>query len=76
MPKDPKGRKRPADVVKNAVHVMKIATGEIQEPIASTKNLAAIELGKRGGLARVQNTTKSRRSAIARKAARARWRKT
>ena len=31
MPKTPKGAKRPADVVSNAVHVMKIATGEIEE---------------------------------------------
>jgi hypothetical protein len=30
MPKDPKGRKRPADVIRNAVHVMRIATGEIE----------------------------------------------
>jgi hypothetical protein len=34
MPKDPKGRKRPADVISNAVHVMKIATGEIDDASA------------------------------------------
>ena len=28
MPKGPQGQKRPADVVGNAVHIMKIATGE------------------------------------------------
>lgn len=28
MPKGPKGQKRPADVVSNAVRVMRIATGE------------------------------------------------
>jgi hypothetical protein len=27
MPKGPKGEKRPADVIGNAVHVMRIATG-------------------------------------------------
>ena len=31
MPKGPKGEKRPADVIGNAVHVMKIATGEIED---------------------------------------------
>ena len=31
MPRGPKGEKRPADVIGNAVHVMKIATGEIEE---------------------------------------------
>jgi hypothetical protein len=27
MPKGPQGQKRPADVIGNAVHVMRIATG-------------------------------------------------
>jgi hypothetical protein len=31
MPKTPTGAKRPADVIGNAVHVMRIATGEIEE---------------------------------------------
>jgi hypothetical protein len=30
MPKGPKGEKRPADVIGNAVKVMRIATGEIR----------------------------------------------
>ena len=29
MPKGPKGEKRPADVIGNAVHVLRIATGEM-----------------------------------------------
>ena len=29
MPRGPKGEKRPADVIGNAVHVMRIAPGEI-----------------------------------------------
>jgi hypothetical protein len=33
MPKGPKGQKRPADVISNAVHAMKIATGEIVETL-------------------------------------------
>ena len=31
MPKGPKGEKRPADVIANAVRVMQIATGEAKE---------------------------------------------
>ena len=31
MLRGPKGEKRPADVIVNAVHVMRIATGEIKE---------------------------------------------
>ena len=31
MRKDPRGEKRHADVIGNAVHVMRIATGEIDE---------------------------------------------
>ena len=32
MPKGPRGEKRPADVIGAAVMVMRIATGEIEEP--------------------------------------------
>ena len=35
MPRGPKGEWRPADVVGCAVHVMKIATGEIEEVLPS-----------------------------------------
>ena len=31
MPRGPKGEKRPADVIDNAVHFMRIATGEIED---------------------------------------------
>jgi hypothetical protein len=73
MPKTPKGHKRPADVVSNAVHVMKIATGEIEELTEDGKNAAAVALGRKGGLARAQGLSDSKKRAIARKAARARW---
>jgi hypothetical protein len=36
MPKGPKGQKRPADVIGNAVRVMQIATGEAEEEYAMT----------------------------------------
>ena len=47
MPKGPKGQKRPADVISNAVHVMRIATGEIQEATKDGKNAAAVALALR-----------------------------
>ena len=74
MPKTPKGHKRPADVVSNAVHVMKIATGEIEESGTTDdgRSKAAVELGRKGGLARAQKLSAQRRVAIARQAARAR----
>ncbi len=51
MPKGPKGEKRPADVIGNAVHVMRIATGEAEEEYEAPpeKNAAAAELGRKGG---------------------------
>lgn len=76
MPKGPKGEKRPADVVGNAVKVMQIATGEIEEDIADDgKDKAAVELGKKGGRARAEKMTPERRSEIARRAAAKRWNK-
>jgi hypothetical protein len=33
MPKGPKGQKRPADVIGNAVRVMEIATGQREDGI-------------------------------------------
>jgi hypothetical protein len=74
MPKTPKGHKRPADAIGNAVHVMKIATGEIEESgqTEDGRSKAAVELGRKGGLARASSLSPQRRVAIARKAARAR----
>ena len=74
MPKGPKGQKRPADVVSNAVRVMQIATGEIEESLtADGKSKAAVELGRKGGLARAKKVSKARRFEIARSAAQKRW---
>jgi hypothetical protein len=76
MPKGPKGQKRPADVISNAVHVMKIATGEIDAEVErkqDSKNSAAVELGRMGGEARAKKLSKRKRAAIAAKAANARW---
>lgn len=73
MPTGPKGQKRPADVIGNAVHVMRIATGETEEAAPAPKSAAA-ELGAKGGAARAKKLSKARRAEIARKAAKARWR--
>ncbi len=73
MPKGPNGQKRPADVVGNAVHVMRIATGEIEE--TATPSGAAAEMGRKGGAARAAAITPERRAEIARAAATARWKK-
>jgi len=76
MPTTPKGHKRPADAVSNAVHVMKIATGEIDESLTEDgKNKAAVALGKMGGQARARALSPQRRQDIARKAALTRHRK-
>jgi len=76
MPKGPKGQKRPADVVGNAVRVMQIATGEAEEEFNEEgKNKAAVELGRKGGKARAKKLTKEQRSKIARRAAKSRWEK-
>jgi hypothetical protein len=80
MPKGPHGQKRPADVISNAVHVMRIATGEIKESTADEgKDPAAVAMGrkggKKGGKVRWANLTPEERSEAASLAAQARWRK-
>ena len=50
MPRGPKGERRPADVIGNAVHVMRVLTGEIEDTIPDDgKDPAAKALGKKGG---------------------------
>jgi hypothetical protein len=75
MPKGPQGQTRPADVVSNAVHVMKVLTGEADDadPVGDGKDPAAKALGAKGGAARAANLTPEERRTIAQKAARARW---
>jgi 2-keto-3-deoxy-6-phosphogluconate aldolase len=74
MPRGPKGEKRPSDVIGNAIHVMRIGTGEIEETTTEDgKNAAAVALGRMGGKARAEGMTAKRRKEIAKKAAKARW---
>lgn len=74
MPTGPKGQKRPADVIGNAIRVAKIATGEIEEAAPDDgKDKAAQALGKKGGAARAKSLTPKKRAEIAKKAAAKRW---
>jgi hypothetical protein len=62
-------------VIGNAVRVMQIATGEVED---NPRN-PALEYARKGGLIggrkRAAKLTKKRRTEIATKAARARWKK-
>ena len=66
----PNGKKRPADVLANALHVAKIATGEIEETYVDESKRPG---GQKGGRARADALTPEQRTEIARKAAAARW---
>lgn len=75
MPTGPKGQKRPADVIGNAVKIAQIATGEVEDEIVDDgKDPAAKALGAKGGKARAAKMSPERRAEIARKAAQKRWR--
>ena len=70
MPKGPKGQKRPAGVIENAVRVMQIATGQVDDSLPTESNRA--KAGKSGGRRRANALSSERRSEIAKKAAIAR----
>ena len=76
MPRGPKGEKRPADVIGNAVKVMRIGTGQEEETLTDDgKDKAAVSLGQRGGKARAESMSAADRKRVAAKAAKARWSK-
>ena len=68
MPRGPKGEKRPADVIGNAVHVMRIATGEIEESAPKSGRTRRARRSKSTG----QEPSADERKTIAKKAA-TRW---
>ena len=68
MPRGSNGEKRPRDTVGCAVHVMKIATGEIEEDLPADRE-AKVAAGK----ARAESMTPEERSKLAKAASRARW---
>ena len=73
MPKGPQGQKRPADVIGAAVMVGKIATGEIEDKARDPSTEANRKGGLKGGRARAKALSPKQRSAIAKRAAKARW---
>jgi hypothetical protein len=70
-----RSRKRPRDPNQLAKAIVDDATSDSKK--AKPKNPAAVELGRRGGLkggkARAESMTPEERSAIAKRAAEARW---
>ena len=79
MPRGPKGERRPAETVQNAMLIGRIATGDVADHASESKDATAVRSGKLGGLkggkARAEALSPGKRTAIARKAAAARWRK-
>jgi len=79
MAKQSKKKKRPADLNLLAASIVETATNDQPTINNSGKNPNAVALGRLGGLkggkARAKKLTKKQRSEIARKAAKARWRK-
>jgi hypothetical protein len=67
-----------ADPIQNALRVVEEATGDVLKP-AEGKNVHAQALSalgaSKGGKARAQSLSATKRKLIARKAARARWKK-
>jgi hypothetical protein len=70
---------RPRDPAQLAKLIVDIATGEVEDYADDGKDPSAVELGRRGGLrggrVRSEKMTPAQRSASARKAATARWKK-
>ncbi len=75
MPIGPKGEKRPADGIGNAVKVMRIATGEEEETGRDPEKALHRKGGLKGGKARAKALSSEKRREIASKAAAARWKK-
>ena len=71
---------RPRDPNQRAKLIVDLATGQVEDKDPDEgKNPAAVELGrlggKKGGPARAKKLTATQRAEIAKKAAKARWRK-
>jgi hypothetical protein len=75
MPKGPQGQKRPADVIGNAVHIMRIATGEVEDAKRDPGTEANRKGGLKGGKARAKVLSPEQRQEIAKRAAAKRWAK-
>ena len=76
MPRGPQKQWRPAGTAECAVHIMKIATGELDETFEPPKLDPDPDASKRASVAakaRAASLTPKQRSGIARKAANSRW---
>jgi hypothetical protein len=71
MPKGPRGEKRHADTVQNAMLIGRIATGDVEDAPSAAPNRA--KGGKIGGKARAKALSPTERTDIARKASESRW---
>ena len=71
MPRGPKGEKRHADTVPNAMLIGRIATGEVEDTPSKAPNRA--KGGKAGGASRAAKLSPEERKKIAQKAAKSRW---
>lgn len=73
-------KRPPKDANELAKYILDVTTGEAEKIEPPKKDSAAVELGRRGGLrsaqTRNQRLSPTKRKAIAKKAARARWKKT
>ena len=67
--------KRPRDPIQLGRLIVDIATGQVVDRVEDGKNVAAAELGRKGGEARALTLTKRKRQLIAKKAAAVRWRR-
>jgi len=67
--------KRPRDINQLAKMIVDLSTGEIEEKPESVKAQSGRLGGLKGGIARADKLTPAERSAIAKKAASARWTK-
>jgi hypothetical protein len=76
--KGPQGPKRPADVIGNAVHVMRIATGEVEETVVQKdppRSLWGSAAVLRVARLALRKLSSRERSLHVKKAAKARWTK-
>ena len=71
VPKGPRGEQRQADAIGRAVHIARIAPGEAEDTAYKMPN--KVRAGHAGARAQAASTMPQERSAIARKAAAARW---
>ncbi len=78
MPHGPKGEWRPADPVARAVHIGRLATGQLEEtteaPRRETDHAAASRRASKAGKASADSRTPEQRRELAKSAAAARWR--